>query len=131
MRDPLLRGGGTVFGPHKRSYRQHIPVKVKRKAMCSVLSERLREERLCVLNELALPEKKTKPFVAVLERFSPDGKNTLFVMPHVDDNVLASSHNVPRVAVRTAADVNVLDVLRAYRIIVVQEAVGQLEERLT
>jgi len=130
-REPQLRGGGVTFGPHKRSYRQGVPAGVKRKVLCAVLSDRLREDRLRVLDALPCDTPKTQPFAAMVRRFSPDGKKTLFVMAGVERNVLLSARNIPRVSVCTAADLNALDVLDVYRVIVVQDALAPLEDRLT
>jgi len=131
LREPQMRGGGVVFGPHKRSYRQKVSPHAKRKALCCTLSDRLRNEKLCVLDALTCEAPKTKPFAALVSRLSPDGKKTLFVMAGVDRNVILSARNLPRVSVRTAADLNTLDVLGAHQVIAVQDALAQLEERLT
>jgi large subunit ribosomal protein L4 len=130
-REPQMKGGGTVFGPHKRSYRQKVPARTKRQALCCALSDRVRGNALCVLDAAAFEKPQTKPFAAMVGRFSPDGKKTLFVTARADRNVLLSARNLPRVAVCTAADLNTLHVLDAQRIIVVRDAVAQLEERLT
>jgi large subunit ribosomal protein L4 len=130
-REPQMKGGGTVFGPRKRSYRQDVPVRTKRQALCCALSDRVRNENLCVMRELACSEVKTKPFAEMMKWIAPDGKKTLFITAAKERNVLLSSRNIPRVKVRTAADLNALDVLDAYRVVLVQDAVAQLEERLT
>ena len=130
-REPQMRGGGVVFGPHKRSYRQHVPVGSKRKALCSVLSERCRTEALVVLDRLDCPEAKTKPFAALVQRLLADSRKLLLVMADVDKNVLLSTRNLKAVTVCTADDMNVLDVLHAPRVIVVQDAVAKLEKRLS
>jgi len=130
-REPQMRGGGAVFGPHPRSYRQDVTVRAKRQALCSVLSDRVRGARLCVLDGLSCEAPKTKPFAEMAARFSPDGKKILFVTADVESNVVLSARNIPRVAVCTAADLSVLDVLDAYRVVVAKDAVGRLEERLS
>jgi len=130
-REPQMRGGGTIFGPIPRSYRQDVPVRVKRQAVCCALSDRLREDRLSVLAGLQVEQPKTKPFAAMMARLSPEGRKTLLVTAATDRNVLLSSRNIPHVTVRTAADVNVLDVMLAGRVIVQQEALAYLQERLS
>ena len=130
-REPQMRGGGTVFGPRPRSYRQNIPVRVRRQALCCVLTDRLRRDRLSVVDGLAFDAPKTKPLAQMLESVAPEGRSTLIVTSQLDINIILSARNVPRVTVRTAADVNVLDVAAAQRIVVQQEALSQLEERLT
>ena len=130
-REPQMRGGGTVFGPHPRSYRQHVPLRSKRQALCCVLSDRVREGHLCVLDALTFEAPKTKAFSEVLNLVAPERRKTLFVMPDVDKNVLLSSRNIQKIAIRTASDLNALDVLDAARVIIVREALPKLEDRLS
>ncbi len=131
IREPHLRGGGTVFGPQPRSYRQKVTVRAKRRALCCVLSDRVRGERLQVLTGLDLAAPKTKAFAEVLDKVVEDHRRTLLVMSDVDKNVLLSARNIPGVSVVTAADVNVLDVLAATQVLVQRDALTKLEERLS
>jgi large subunit ribosomal protein L4 len=126
-----MRGGGTVFGPVPRSYRQAIPPRMKRQALCCALSDRTRTDRLSVLSGLKLDAPKTKPFAQMMDNVAPEGRKTLLVTAGAEANVLLSSRNIPRVTVRTAMDVNAMDVLRAVRVLVQEEALAQLEERLS
>jgi len=130
-REPQMKGGGTVFGPRPRSYRQDIPIKVRRKALSIVLSERVRRDALCVLDKLEIAKPKTKPFAAMVQKLSTEGKKTLFVTGDAGENVLLSARNIPKLTLRRAGDVNALDVLNAARIVVVQDAVEILEKRLS
>ena len=125
-----LRGGGVVFGPHKRSYRKGLPVKMSRKALCCVLTDRVRNEALCVLEELSLDSVETKSMVSLWEALAPEGRKTLLVTAETNTNIVKSTHNMERLTVRTAADVNALDVLDAKRVIVVKDALTNLEARL-
>lgn len=130
-REPGLRGGGTTFGPTPRSYRQKITVSMKRKALCGLLSDRTRCERLCVMESLAIEQPKTKVVVRMLDNIVPDRRRTLLVTADYDTNVMLSSRNMPDVEVRTAAEVNALDIIRASHVILQKEAVSKLEERLS
>lgn len=130
-REPHMRGGGTIFGPHKRSYRQAISPTVKRKALCCVLSDRVREEALCVLDQLAVETPKTKPFAEMVSRLRAGHERTLIVTADTDRAVYLSARNIPRVEIRTAADLNVLDIVLAKRVVVARDAVTKLEERLS
>lgn len=131
LREPQMRGGGVVFGPHKRSYRQQVPAKMRRKALCCVLSDRLRDEQLCVVDNFSCGEVKTKPMAALFAALSPEGRKTLLVTAENEKLAVRSSNNIPRLTVCRASDVNTLDVLNAKRIIVVKEALAVLEERLS
>lgn len=130
-REPQMKGGGTVFGPQRRGYRQNVPVRARRQALCSVLSARVRDEALLVLDSLALDAPKTKQFAEMMQLISPDHKRTLFVTTGVNRNVILSARNLRKVAVKTAAELNALDVLNAHRVVLVRDAVAPLEGRLS
>ncbi|HPO31509.1 MAG TPA: 50S ribosomal protein L4, partial [Candidatus Hydrogenedentes bacterium] len=76
-------------------------------------------------------EPKTRPFANMIRKLEPDGRRTLVVTAEKDDNVLLSARNIPRVEVRAAADLNALDVLLAHRVVIQEEALAKLEERLS
>jgi len=130
-REPQMKGGGTVWGPHKRSYRQDVPLRVRRQALRCMLSDRVRSDSVCVLDRLAFETPKTRNFAAMLDLIAPDRRRTLFVTAGSDKNVQLSARNLQKVAVCTAADLNALDVLNATRIVLVRDAITKLEERLT
>lgn len=130
-REPQMRGGGTVFGPQPRDYRIDVPVKMKRLALCSTLSDRLRSQRLFGLAGLKIDQIKTKSVADILSRIHPEEKKTLIITQTVDKNLLLSTRNMPNVEVRTAGDVNAYDVLWAYKIFIQEEAIPSLEERLS
>ena len=129
-REPQMRGGGVVWGPKKRSYKQKVPTAFRRKALCCVLSDRVRSDALFVLDSLVCDQPKTKPFADMMGKLSPDGKKTLFVTVATDDNVALSARNLKRVGLKTASDLNAMDVLNYARVVVVRDAVVKLEERL-
>lgn len=130
-RSPQQRSGGTVFGPTPRSYRKDVPKKLRRMALCSALTSRTQDERLHVLKGMSVDGPKTKPFAAMVDAIAPEGRKTLIVTSEFDRNVLLSARNLPRVAVCTADEVNVVDVLTAVRVFVQEEALGRLQERLS
>ena len=129
-REPQMRGGGTVFGPHKRSYRQHVPIRLRRQAVCCVLSERLRTGKLRVLQALNFDAPKTKAFASMMAKVVPSERKTLFITPGIDKITLLASRNIPGVSVKTAIDVNAIDLLDAMAVIIVQDALKPLENRL-
>lgn len=130
-REPHLRGGGVVFGPHPRSYRVRTTPGMKRQALRGLLSDRARTERLRVLQGMAIPEVKTKTVAGMLGKVVPDSRKTLLVTADYDKNLLLSSRNIPDICVRTAAEVNALDVIRAQQVLLQREALAKLEERLS
>ena len=130
-REPVMRGGGTVFGPHKRSYYTPVPLKMKRNALCCVLSDRVRNEQMRVLRALTVEAPRTKPMAEMLGKFAPGTGRTLIVTEETSGALWRSVRNLPKVDVVTAADVNALDIMRAARVLVEEGAVRKLEERLS
>jgi len=131
IREPQMRGGGTVHGPVPRSYRQNVSIAVRRKALCMALTDRLRDERLSVLQGLSIATPKTKDFANLIDKVALADRKTLVITPGVDKNIFLSARNLPLVTIRSAEEVNVLDVLGAVRIVVQEEALTKLEERLS
>ncbi|MFT8363529.1 MAG: 50S ribosomal protein L4 [Sporolactobacillus sp.] len=129
IRSPQWVGGGTVFGPTPRSYAYKLPKKARRLAIKSVLSEKVIDNDLIVLDGLAFDAPKTKDFATVLTNLSVAEK-ALIVTPDFNDNVVLSSRNIPGVTVLTAREVNVLDVVAHNKLIVTKEAAEKLEEVL-
>ena len=129
-REPHMRGGGVIFGPHRRSYRQNVPTAFRRKALCCVLSDRARGERVDVLDALECSDAKTKPMIDLMSGVSA-GKSTLLVTAEVNRNAVLSARNLQKLSVITASDVNALDVLSANRVLIERDALAKLEARLS
>lgn len=130
-REPQMKGGGTVHGPVPRSYRQNVTKQVRRQALCCVLSDRNRRDRLSVLKGMSFDGVKTKPVAEMLDSISREGRKTLLVTAGYDANFVLSTRNIARMTVRTAEEVNTLDVMSAVRVVVQEEALAKLEERLS
>lgn len=129
LRSPLWKGGGNVHGPQPRDWATKLPTKMKRGALKSALSERLREGALVVVDGFGLDDHKTKTFVAIAENFGWDNK-TLIVETAPEKNLILSSRNLPGVTVASNANINVYDVLYHDRIVFTKDAISALEERL-
>lgn len=127
-RSPVWRGGGTIHGPQPRSYDMRVPKKVRRLALKMALSQKLLDRELTVLDALQLERIKTRDFVAVLERFEL-GK-TLVVLAHSDEMVEKSARNIPNVKILRSEGLNVYDLLNYHKVLLTQESVGKIEERL-
>ncbi|MCF8042658.1 MAG: 50S ribosomal protein L4 [Desulfarculaceae bacterium] len=128
-RNPLWRGGGTIFGPKPRDYNYSVPKKVKKAALRSALSSKLGEEKLTVLRGFDLESIKTKDFVAVLSNLA--AANCLVVIPSADEMVEKSGRNVARVKVLRAEGLNVYDILKHDRLLLLEGAVAGIEEALS
>ncbi|AYM02739.1 MULTISPECIES: 50S ribosomal protein L4 [Levilactobacillus] len=129
IRSPQWVGGGVVFGPTPRSYSYRLPKKVGRLALKSVLSQKVLDESLVVLDGLAFDAPKTKEFAAVLAGLNVTTK-TLVVLE--DDNVTAAlaARNLANVKVIPAKSLNVLDIANADKLVITQPALSQVEEVL-
>jgi large subunit ribosomal protein L4 len=129
IRSPQWKGGGVVFGPTPRSYGFKLPKKVRRLAIKSVLSSKVSENEIIVLDQLSMSQPKTKQFAAILNNLKVDRK-ALVVSADYDDNVALSARNIPGVKFVTADGINVLDVLAHDKLIITKEAVQKVEEVL-
>jgi large subunit ribosomal protein L4 len=129
LRSPLWRGGGNVHAPQPRDWVAQMPTKMKRGALKSALSERLREGALLVVDGFGLDDHKTKTFMAVAKNFGWDNK-TLIVETAPEKNLILSSRNVQGVTVASNANINIYDVLYHDKIVFTKDAINALEERL-
>ncbi|TGE83307.1 50S ribosomal protein L4 [Weissella confusa] len=129
IRSPQWRGGGIVFGPTPRSYAYKLPKKVYRLALKSVLSQKVLDSALVVVDALSFDDPKTKEFKAVLNNLNVNEK-TLVVLDDDNANAALAARNLENVTVMTAKGVNVLDVINNDKLVVVQSALAQVEEVL-
>ena len=129
IRSPQWRGGGVVFGPTPRSYAYKLPKKVRRLALLSALSSKVREENIIVLDGLAFDAPKTKEFIQVLKDLSIN-KKALIVTADLDETVALSARNIPGISVVTASSINVLDLVAHEKLVVTKAAVEKIEEVL-
>ena len=118
---PQLRGGGIAHGPHPRSYRQRVPVRMRRQALRVALSQQLRRGAVTFLDEFALDAPRTRTVVELQEKFGL-GKSTLLVTAQTDHVVIRSGNNVPGFEVIAAPLLNALVVFRAKHIVFIQDA---------
>ncbi len=125
---PQWRGGGVVWGPHPRDYRQRTPRKMRRGALRSLLSCKVRDQELIVLDELRFNQPKTKAMLQVLQNLGVD--NALLVLTDNCTNVRRSASNIPKIDTTRAADLNVLEVITRRYLIMPVEALRQVEQNL-
>jgi large subunit ribosomal protein L4 len=130
IRAPQFRGGGVVFGPHPREYRQAMPKKMRRIAACSALSARAAEGNLIVLDELSFEAPNTKAMKLILEQLGITGK-TLVVTPENEPGVYRSGRNIAHVRVIPAAEVNAEHVIMHRHLVAPVAALRNLEKRFT
>ncbi|MDR2018976.1 MAG: 50S ribosomal protein L4 [Syntrophobacterales bacterium] len=127
-RSPVQVGGGTVFGPHPRSYRYLLPKKVRRSALRSALTVRYTGSEMKVLDRLELAGISTKTFNSILKSLSLT--KPLFIIDKKDEIVEKSARNIPYVKVLKVDGLNVYDVIRHEQLIVTLDALRRIEEVL-
>ncbi|HOQ08627.1 MAG TPA: 50S ribosomal protein L4 [Syntrophomonadaceae bacterium] len=126
-RNPLWTGGGVVFGPHPRDYSYRLPRKVRRLAMKSALSSKVKEDNIIVVDELTFAEPKTKLMIETLKALNAS-KKTLVVTADGDVNVTKSARNIPGVKPLAVDFINVYDLLHYDTLLITKDAVARVEE---
>ena len=126
IKSPLMRGGGIVFGPSPRSYRQRFPKKMRRLALACALSMKLRTGELWVIEELDVQQPRTKDVAALLAS-AGKSTSTLIVTPESQPAIYLSARNLPGTSVKPCATLSTLDVMSAGRMIVTVPALRRME----
>jgi large subunit ribosomal protein L4 len=124
IRNPLYKGGGTIFGPKPHRYDIKLNRKVKDLAKISALSTKAKENSIIVLEDLNLDAPKTKQFAGILANLNVnvDGRKTLFVLPEYNDNVYLSLRNIPTVDSVMLSDINTYDIMNSNYIVLTESA---------
>jgi large subunit ribosomal protein L4 len=125
---PTRKGGGVAFGPSPRNYDHKVPKKVKKAALRMALSDKVQCEQLFVIDDFALPEIKTQPFVEAMDQF--DIRKALIVTNAKSENLEKSSRNVPKVKVMRYEGLNVYDILKYDTLFLERMAVDKIQEAL-
>jgi large subunit ribosomal protein L4 len=134
IRSPLWRGGGVTHGPSKdRNFKLALPKKMRKKAVAVLLSEKARKGRLIILDEIFLPEPKTKYAAAILVGFRTGKKRQESALILAAGSSLAfrrAFRNIPKTKMFNASDIGVLDLLRHGKVFLLKEAIPSLEKNL-
>ena len=125
-RAPQWKGGGVVFAPVPRDYSFKLNKKEKRAALKSVLTSRVQDNKLIVLEELKLDSIKTKDFKKVMDNLKVE--KAMVVIGEQDQNVILSARNLPKVNTAVAENLNVYDVLKGDTLVLTKDAVAKIEE---
>ncbi|MBR2647290.1 MAG: 50S ribosomal protein L4 [Sediminibacterium sp.] len=113
IRNPLYKGGGTIFGPKPHAYDFKLNRKVKDLAKISALSYKAKESAIVVVEDINLEAPKTKQLVDIMGKLKVADKKALIVLPEYNDNVYLSTRNVPNVASTLLADINTYEIMNA------------------
>ncbi len=126
-RSPLRQGGGVIFGPKPRSYRQAMPKKMRQLALKCALSAKVRDQELKVLEKLEFEDPKTRQMAQILTAIGADS-SVLVVTSEPDGNVIKSARNIPKVKTMPANLLSVLDILSHKMLLMTVTAVRKAEE---
>lgn len=122
-RSPLWVGGGTIFGPRPRDYRQDLPKKVKKLARKSALSYKVKDEQLIIVEDFNFEKPKTKDFVSFLDAFKISGKKVLLLTNEKLETVFKSGRNIPKIKVLEAYKASTYDILNNQVLVMQKSAV--------
>lgn len=128
IRNPLYKGGGTIFGPKPRSYDFKLNQKVKGLAKCSALSYKVKENSLIVLEEMSMDKPRTKDFVAILNNLQAADKKVLILTNSDNDNLFLSFRNLPNVLGYQFHDMNTYDIMNADVLVLTEESAKAISE---
>jgi large subunit ribosomal protein L4 len=134
IRNPLYKGGGTVFGPKPHKYEIKLNRKVKDLAKMSALAYKAKENAILIVEDVNLESPKTKTFAGILDSLKVGEKKIMFVTAEYNDNVYASSRNIPSVLTTLLSDVNTYDLVNSEAIVLTESAAlifGGAEEEAT
>lgn len=128
IRSPIWRGGGVTFGPTKnRVFKKKINKKMRRKALCMVLSAKAKEKSIFILNSLKLETPKTKEISKIFKKIIPQKSSILVLLPKKDEKILRAGRNIPGLKIMEARNLNVFDLLSFKCLIFPKETVSVIK----
>ena len=130
IKNPLFRGGGTIFGPRPRDYELKVNKSVKKLARKSALTDKYKTKSISVVENFDFKSPKTKSFNDLLKAFGLEGKKTLFVMDGVNKNVYLSARNLKKSEVVTDSEISTYKIVNAQHLVIEENAVVKLESIL-
>jgi large subunit ribosomal protein L4 len=122
IRNPLYKGGGTIFGPKPHKYDIKLNRKVKDLAKISALSHKAKDKAILVIEDITLDTPKTKTFVDILGKLKVADKKVMFVQPEYNDNLEMSMRNVPSVLGVLLSDINTYDIVNSEVLVMTESA---------
>jgi len=132
IRSPIWRGGGVTFGPRKNTvFAKKIPKKMRRKALFMVLSVKVKDNLLIVLDDFKLEKIKTKIFAQILNNLPCKNKSCLIALSGIEKNLILSARNLPKVKTIEARNLNVLDLLSYKYLVISKESIKTIKETFT
>jgi large subunit ribosomal protein L4 len=126
----IFVGGGVAHGPHPRDFYYALPKKVRKKALKGVLSMKLKDGELIIIEDFTFDEPKTKKAIEVLKNFGLEKSKILLVIADKDINVIKSFRNLPKAKVLQVEGLNTYDILNADKVLIMKSALEKINERL-
>lgn len=131
IKNPLFKGGGTIFGPRPRSYSFKLNKSLKRLARKSAFSIKAKESNIIVLEDFKFETPNTKNFINVLKALGLDNKKSLFVLGEANKNVYLSSRNLKASSVVTSSEISTYDILNTNSLVLLEGSLEVIEENLS
>jgi large subunit ribosomal protein L4 len=129
IKSPVLRGGGVIFGPDPRDYSKKIPKKVRKLALKMALSSKAQNQELIIVDKIELEAIKTKVFAGIVKQL--EAEKALIITPEKDERLALSSRNVPGIKILQTQGLNVYDILKYPKLVLIQPAIEGIEGRLS
>ncbi len=130
IRSPLWKGGGVVFGPQPHGYSQKLPKKMSKLARKSVLTKKILDNELIVLDNIDIDSKKTSDFILFMKNIQIEGKKTLILVDSYVENLILSSRNIRNVYVENVKNVSVYDLLDSDVVLTDKNGIKSFEQVL-
>jgi large subunit ribosomal protein L4 len=127
IKNPLFRGGGTIFGPQPRDYSFKLNKKVKQLARKSSLTYKAKENGIVVLENFSMETPKTKEFILILKNLEIGNRKSLVVVPEAKSGLYLSARNIPNTKLVFAEDLNTYDIMNSHKVVVLEGAVEKIE----
>ncbi|MEK9755527.1 MAG: 50S ribosomal protein L4 [Bacteroidota bacterium] len=130
IKNPLFKGGGTIFGPRPRSYDQKVNKKVKKLARKSALAYKVKDNAILILEDFKLSNPKTSDYLKIIKAFGLESKKTLLVTSEHSNNIYLSSRNIKNSKVMLNSELNTYEITDANNILILESAVEGIESTL-
>ena len=131
IKNPLFRGGGTIFGPRVRSYSQKLNKNVKKLARRSALTLKLKSKSVTVVEDFDFESPKTKSFSEVINALGIQDKKSLFILGGVNKNVYLSARNLERTSVVINSEISTYGIMNAQHVVFLESSLEQIESNLS
>ena len=131
IKNPLFRGGGTIFGPRVRSYSQKLNKNVKKLARRSALTLKLKSKSVTVVEDFDFESPKTKSFSEVISALGIQDKKSLFILGGINKNVYLSARNLERTSVVTNSEISTYGIMNAQHVVFLESSLEQIESNLS